>query len=327
MRRPSPRISALNALILALSGLSSLAPAHAQAAGVCDAASAALPARPAGAPDATRFVHDLAGLDDDAREAAIRAQLMAGNVPSFLRRLVPVHLHDANTDVTLCVAPDYLAIGSDSDYLLVPMRLATALKVADRYGFVLPTRKMVDAIYAQSSIRLAPQPLPAGDTMRSTAYYWHHNELVQRQRSAFGALRAALTAGDKKDLVLTNRLWRTPDRVAIYGWHRTDGRAIQPLSTVHGERYADYSHGVRLIGRLAWLDGEPRPIAALLGDPRLAAALSDEGVIPRVGELIAQLEARGATTRVSSGETPAAFARDEIFTSPQSRSLQQRKPR
>ncbi|WP_020649623.1 hypothetical protein [Solimonas variicoloris] len=308
MRRLSPRVRALTALFtLAVAALSSPVPARAQAAGVCDAASAALPARPAGAPDATRFVHDIAGLDDDAREAAIRAQLLAGNVPSFLRRLVPVRVQGANAEVTLCVAPDYLAIGSDSDYLLVPMRLATALDVADRYGFVLPTRKMVDAIYAQSSIRLAPQPLPAGDTMRSTAYYWRHNELVLRQRSAFGAVPAALTAGDKKDLVLTNRLWRNPDRVAIYGWHRSDGRAIQPLSTVHGERYADYSHGVRLVGRLAWIDGEPRPVTALLGDPRLAAALSDEGVIPRVGELIAQLEARGAALRLAPRATLPGF--------------------
>ena len=50
-----------------------------------------------------------------------------------------------------------------------------------------------------------------------------------------------LTAGPRKDLVLTSRLWLDPGKVAIYGWHRARGAPIQPLSTVHGAGYADYS--------------------------------------------------------------------------------------
>ena len=40
------------------------------------------------------------------------------------------------------------------------------------------------------------------------------------------------------------KLYEFPDRVAIYGWHRPDGRPIQPLSTVHGFRYADRNNFV-----------------------------------------------------------------------------------
>ena len=65
----------------------------------------------------------------------------------------------------VCVTPDYLAIGSDDDYFLVPMRLETALAIARRFGFVLPTPKIVDAVYAQSQVQLRPQPLPASDAM------------------------------------------------------------------------------------------------------------------------------------------------------------------
>jgi len=254
-----------------------------------------IPARPAAAETATEFLHDIAADDDDLREAAIGAQILAGNVPQFLRRLVPVQMHanaPEGANVVVCALPDYLAIGSDPDFLRVPMRLATALTVADAYGFVIPTPKIVDAIAAQSSAHLAPQPLPAGPEMRSTAYYRAHNDLIEAQRLTLGVSLGALTTGDKKDLVITNRLRSKPSSVAIYGWHRLDGTPIQPLSTLHGERYADYSHGVRLIGSLAYVDGEPRSLVDLLEDPDWAPAFSDEGPMPRVTELMAELRAK-----------------------------------
>jgi|SRR6185437_6682000 len=113
--------------------------------------------REAGAPTGSEFVWQIAGLGDDAREPAILEQALSGNFPTFLRRSEPVRLTGRSADgasitVTLCVAPDYLAIGSDNDYLYVPMRLKTAIAVANHYGSLLPTRRMVDAIYAQARV-------------------------------------------------------------------------------------------------------------------------------------------------------------------------------
>jgi len=98
-----------------------------------------------------------------------------------------------------------------------------------------------------------------------------------------------LTAGHKKDLVITNRLWRFPDRVAIYGWHRGIDEPIQPLSTVHGARYADYSHGVRLVSTTICVDGKPMSLFEALEDPELAQVLSGEGPLLRVTDLIRKL--------------------------------------
>jgi hypothetical protein len=237
------------------------------------------------------FARHIEGMSADEREAAILEQALDGNVPSFLRRAEPVTLtghSSAGTPVrvTLCVAPDYLAIGSDTDYLFVPMRLNTAIAVATRYRALLPTRKMVDAIYAQAQVHLQPQPLPASDAMRSTGYYWHHSELIREQRLSFTQPLGALTAGDKKDLVLTNRSWVNLDRVAIYGWHLPGGKPIQPLSTVHGWHYADYSHGVRLVSAVAYVDDKATALLQLLQDPQLAAVLSDEGALRNAGELL-----------------------------------------
>ena len=249
----------------------------------------AIPPRPASALTGSDFVRATAGLSEADREPVIAGELLAGDLPAFLRRLRPVTFQGATGDravrVTICVTPDYLALGSDEDFLRIPMALPTALAVASRFGFVLPTRKMVDAIYQQADVRLPPRPLPASDRMRSTAYYWWHDHEIREQRFALAAPLSVLVAGDKKDLVLTNRLLLKPGRVAIYGWHRGDGDPIQPLSTVHGARYADYSHGVRLVSATAYVDGQATPIADLLADPRLASLLSDEGPVPRLTAL------------------------------------------
>ncbi len=241
-------------------------------------------------------------MSDDERENALLEQLLAGNIPEFLRHLTPVRLTGntgtgETTEVTLCVSPDYVAVGSDRDFFLVPMRLRTALNVAHRFRFALPTPRIVDAIYAQAALHLQPQPLPASDTMRTTAYYWEHNQLVQQQRAGFPAELGALTAGDKKDLVLTNRLWANLGRVAIYGWHRQDGNPIQPLSTVHGAHYADYSHGVRLVSDTAYVDGRAKPLLELLQNARVAGVLSDEGRIRDPAALINTLSTQATVAR------------------------------
>lgn len=283
---------------------------------LCPAAlTSAIPARQSAAPSGREFVARVKGLSSDERESRILAELMDGNIPSFLRRLVPVTFSERLADhhdvtVTLCVAPDYVAIGSDDDYVLMPMRLETALLFDDSYGFVLPTRKLVDEIYGQAQIHLAPQPLPASNAMRSTNYYWQHNEMVRSQRSDWTLPAGTLTAGDKKDLVLTNRLWRNPERVAIYGWHRIDGRPIQPLSTLHGARYADYSHGVRLVSSTVYIDGQEQPLLKLLEDPALAPLFNDEGAIPGVARLVTLLSTLKLSPKQTIGlrSTPATLA-------------------
>ena len=78
--------------------------------------------------------------------------------------------------------------------------------------------------------------------------------------------------------MLSNRLRQLPGRVAIYGWHWAPGHPIQPLSTVHGAQYVDYSHGVRLVSTTVVVDSRPRSIYDVLQDSQLAPVLSREGV-------------------------------------------------
>ena len=245
-----------------------------------------IPRRANGAMTGQEFVRYIEPMGTVEREAAILREYLNGNDPSFLRAMKPVKVSITSGDTTASpfgktgifwTLPDYLAIGSDEDYVYTPMNPLTAQKIADHFGMVLPTRKMVDDIYAQADVHLKPAPMPAGPTMRSTDYFRRHNETIQKQLGL--GHRGELIAGHKKDVVISNRLGDNRRRVAIYGWHKEDGKPIQPLSTVHGELYADYSHGVRLVSKMMTIDGNDVPLVEVLHDPGFVALVSDEGTL------------------------------------------------
>jgi hypothetical protein len=102
---------------------------------------------------------------------------------------------------------------------------------------------MVDQIYAAARVKLEPIPMYA--YRDSTPTFWQHHLIIEGQRKG----RKGLIAGIKKDIVQTEKLKAYPnnDRVAIYGWHRLNGKPIQPLYLGHVWWYVDYSQGVRLV--------------------------------------------------------------------------------
>jgi len=97
---------------------------------------------------------------------------------------------------------------------------------------------------------------------------------------------SGIIAGHKKDVVLTNRLWKKNGRIAIYGWHRDDRSPIQPLSTIHEKDYSDYSHGIRLIWDSVWVQGKMNSLYDVIQDHILAPLLTYEGAIKNPAELM-----------------------------------------
>ena len=270
---------------------------------------ARIPARPAFARTGSQLAGQLRDLPAEERRQVLLDQFLAGNLPSFLRELHPVELEldkgDELVHAVVFVTPDYLALGSDADFVRMPMGLNAATTLARRWGFILPTRKLVDAIHAQSQLKLEPRPMPAGPRMTSVDYLWRHNRTIEAQRA--GHSLGALISGHKKDLVVSNRLAERAGRVAIYGWHLPGGEPIQPLSTLHGARYADYSHGVRLVSNTIFIEGQARSIFDVLEDPELAELVSYEGVNsharrvfapPPAAEPALKLAARGMRQRL-----------------------------
>lgn len=241
----------------------------------------AIPRRPGNAASGAAVMASVGSASGGDRDNALVAQALRGNIPGHLRDLRPVQFTGVvggrQTQITICVTPDYLAIGSDADHVRVPLGLPAALRVADAFDMMLPTTRMVDAIYAQADVRVSPSPMPPTSAMSSTDYFLRHNATVQAQFARAGARPGVLVAGHKKDVVIANRLANAPGRVAIYGWHRSNGSPIQPLSTVHGEYYADYSHGIRLVARTAYVNGRAVDLRGLLTDGQYAGLLNSDG--------------------------------------------------
>jgi hypothetical protein len=254
-----------------------------------------LPARPASAIAGREFVKQMENLSLDEREAAILREITGGNFPDFLRNFKTVSIRGRmqhageEVAVSIEVMPDYLAVGSDDDFVRMPMTPQTAQRIADAFGCILPTRKIVDAIDAHAGLHLEPQPLT--QKREAVATFLEHHEIIEGQRRNPLLATASseqpspppkgegvlLITGIKKDIVLSPRIFERPNRLAIYGWRQLDGRPIQPLTIVHSDRYVDYSHGVRLVRNVIKLEGKDAKIADLLREPERCGLVSDEG--------------------------------------------------
>jgi hypothetical protein len=262
----------------------------------CDAAGSApaldLAPRPTSAPGGAEIARDVGPLDPEAREERIYREISRGNVPGWLRRLERVEM-TAESDgqrhrVTFWVTPDYLSVGSDSDFLRIPLSPQTARRVADLVGASLPTPHMIDAIWSAARARLTPIRIRPDEFMATVRYYERHDRLIEAQRWLRGVPAGDFVAGHKVDLV--NPAARAVDSAsgAIYGWHRPDGRPIQPLYVLSGAERIPYNQGVRLVHRRILIDGAERDLIDVLNDPELApllggASSGDEGSGSRPG--------------------------------------------
>lgn len=223
----------------------------------------------------------------DKREEIIFKEVISGNIPNFYRQLVEIKdtiLIDNNLQtIKYFVLPDYLAIGSDQDYFYCPMRPQLAQKIAKYLKCSLPTRKISNKIYQHALVKLKPQPIPPSKEMVTIPVFEKHNLMVQEQRKSSLAEfpNGSLIAGNKKDVVISNKIFNDKGllRVVIYGWHKEDGKAIQPLYNGHSTIHVDYSHGIRFIQNKVWVNGQHTILQKILKSRKNHELLSDEGII------------------------------------------------
>jgi hypothetical protein len=224
------------------------------------------------------FYRKAAGMNWQQRDSFAMAELLAGNMPDFLRTFVPVtrSYSDSTTGrkikVMLYVMADYLSIGSNNDWARIPLTPMVAQQLADRFYCFLPTRKIVDDIHRAAKVK--PEPVPMYAYRDSTPTMYQHHLIVEGQRK----LRKGLIAGIKKDVILTEQL-NLPakqNKVAIYGWHYLSGKPIQPVYTGHINWYVDYSHGIRLIYERIKVNGKWMHFTEVARNPTLFWLLTDE---------------------------------------------------
>lgn len=238
------------------------------------------PHQPSSVQGAADFYRTAASWKWKERDSLAKAYILAGHYPSFFKRFVKVHISvtDSATGKTIrawyYVSPDYLSLGTDDDWARIPLTPMAAQAIADSFHCFLPTRKMVNDIYGQSTVKLEPVPMYA--FRDSSVTMWQHHLIIEGQRKG----KKGLISGIKKDVVLSGKILRDtrPDREAIYGWHKPDGKPIQPLYTGHINWWVDYSHGIRLVYRTIWVNGKPMDYMDVLKNPVLQRLLCDEDV-------------------------------------------------
>lgn len=126
--------------------------------------------------------------------------------------------------------------------------------------------------YKAATVKLEPVPMYA--FRDSTSTMWQHHLIIEGQRKG----RKGLIAGILKDVVISGKILRSKntDRVAIYGWHKLDGKPIQPLYTGHVYWWVDYSQGIRLVYRRIRVNGRWMDYTDILKKPVLQKLICDE---------------------------------------------------
>lgn len=223
-------------------------------------------------------------------EDAIAETVLEGNIPQELRSFRKIVFRTPVVDsveilrkphkVEIWVLPDYISIGTSNDFVRMPMGPLAAQRIADSLHCILPTTFLVDRIAEVSQGHLNIFPFrPLGSRNSQPIVYQDSNNAINALYDAKGYKFGQFISGLKKDVVLTYKILTLPgneNRVAIYGWHLPDGKAKQPLHIKHGNFYADYSHGIRMVYRTIKVDGKEYDAREVLESPQLYRLLSNE---------------------------------------------------
>ena len=223
-------------------------------------------------------------LEGASRENFILKAVAEGQAFPSWEKLTPVTVTATLSDkqkhsITFYVSPDYLQLGDEQEFFWAPLQFASVKKLMASMDVLVPTVKMVNIIYQQAALKIWAKTIPSGPLMSSSPVSLQHTDFLFEQLEKRGMAFPCdcLSAGHKKDYVLTKRLLERPNREAIYGWFERDGSVIQPLSMAHNDQWVDYSQGFRAVASKAMVDGVEKSVVQILRDPLLSQLISDEG--------------------------------------------------
>lgn len=273
-----------------------------------------LPARPSGARGGKAFLESImsesAPADWRAREDAMVAELLSGNIPDFLRRWVTITVskNDTSPVVTVRVLPDYLCVGRDGDFRHLPLDQQSAQKVADAFGALVPTAKICHAVWRRTPWSTTVNAIERdywnngpsrkakrGRAQTSTAAYDEHSVAIQDKMRSMGITVGQTVVGHKKDVVVSKAQDRS--RIAFHGFYKGENpyepcldtatgrwkpncnKELPSLAHPQGGRFSDYSQGVRLLHPYMHIDGVRFLVADVLKDASRAGLISAEGTI------------------------------------------------
>lgn len=237
----------------------------------------------------------------NARDQWILDQIKAGN---FNYKTTDITLTDAaGNQLVVRVFNDALKVHD----VRINVSAKLAQQIADYLHCMLPTAKLVDAIWANRSTTL--KPMPRAITSKTQAMIDQSARIDKALGIGAADVPDSIVSTVGKDWVSTNKivvveggivspkLNKTTKQPAAcnYGWifdgATFDGkkweatvslpgvRLIQGMGTAHDYSHTDYSQNLRLVARQCWLNGVEMDLASLVMDPAYAGLVSTEGAL------------------------------------------------
>lgn len=224
----------------------------------------------------SQFLETLRGMTEEQRDDAIFREVSRGNIPDFLRPenfyelAVYGTVNGQDVEIRVQVAIDYLAVGTNDDYVRVPVSPLLAQRIADQFGYILPSEKVVRELDSESratrqdiAFLAAPdaaQLVIDPETHRQVFEKWNHKkygayegrwmrsiEFIQQidmladEQILQRHLRGGIRAGQSKDMIYHPEAQRG-STVCIF---HPRAQGVNYVS--HPDTYWDYSHGARYL--------------------------------------------------------------------------------
>ena len=155
------------------------------------------------------FYEEFRTLSLEDRETLACREILSGNVPEYMKGFIRIttrqkDLNGKQHRVTLLVKPDYLTVLSGGVPFIVPLTPMTAQKIADSLDCSLPTPKIVDIIFRNARATAEPfNYIPREHRNLDPDLFFDHSRVIFAQMKAAGKKPGTLTAGTKKDVVMT----------------------------------------------------------------------------------------------------------------------------
>ena len=209
------------------------------------------------------------------REDQIYSLAAMGCVPTFLRQWLELPVSFGSLSGTIYVLPDYFCLGTNEDYLYVPMGALNAERVGALFNARLPTKRLVQLMYNQGRKQVAqPWGAPYDGSMSHTSRW---PKQTFRVRDALNAQAGELTEGHFKSIITSKRTMDNEGKMlGFWGWFDKAGKPIQGDSQAHGAGYCDYSHGAHYIANEMVLDGQLLDVGEVLRHRDYYRVISDE---------------------------------------------------
>jgi hypothetical protein len=229
--------------------------------------------------------------DEHARHRLVLEQVAEHNMPDSWDDWATVTVKGRKGSVVeFEVSPHGLRIGTDEDWVEIPLDGPHSAAAAEILGLHLATAWMVDQIYeaARSKGRVVhyyaatqiakslgysdwnPND-PDGVKMRSIEFFKQRSELLRDQLRQQKVDDSALASGYFKSVVPPIDGVTRSGGLEMIGGYNTAGERIQPLSGGFHERtFFDYSQNLRLAKGVLRVDGRPMTMGEFFGSVKYA---------------------------------------------------------